>query len=227
MNPLFDCVLFDLDGTLADTAPDLGGALNRVLIEEGRSALPTEQTRPVTSQGVRGLLRVGFGLAPEDSGYRELADRLLAHYAANICEDTRLFDGVAELLAQFDALGQRWGIVTNKHARFTVPLVAALGLAERAACVVSGDTASRPKPFPDSLLHACELTSSRNARCVYVGDDIRDIEAGRAAAMGTVAAAWGYLGQGSAIEDWGADRIVERPQTLLDALVSLPLQSIS
>ncbi|WP_417067679.1 HAD family hydrolase [Niveibacterium terrae] len=221
MTPLFDCILFDLDGTLADTAPDLGNALNRVLVEEGCAALPTAITRPVTSQGVRGLLRVGFELTPEDSRYRELADRLLAHYAANICEDTRLFAGMDELLAQFDALGQRWGIVTNKHARFTDPLVAALGLADRAACVVSGDTASRPKPFPDSLLHACALTASDNQRCVYVGDDIRDIEAGRAASMGTIAAAWGYLGQGSAIEDWGADRIAERPQSLRDALASL------
>lgn len=221
MKPLFDCILFDLDGTLADTAPDLGGALNRVLVEEGRAALPTAITRPVTSQGVRGLLRVGFGLAPEDSGYRELSDRLLAHYAANICADTRLFDGVEDLLARFDAIGQRWGIVTNKHARFTDPLVAALGLAARAACVVSGDTASRPKPFPDSLLHACALTASDNQRCIYVGDDVRDIEAGRAARMGTIAAAWGYLGQGSAIEDWGADRIAEHPQSLLGALASL------
>lgn len=227
MSARFDCVLFDLDGTLADTAPDLGGALNRVLAEEGRAALPAELTRPVTSQGVRGLLRVGFQIAPEDAGYRELADRVLAHYEANICEATRLFDGMAALLAAFDAAGQRWGIVTNKHARFTDPLVKALGLAGRAACVVSGDSAARPKPFPDSLLFACERTGSRSERCVYVGDDARDIEAGRAAAMGTIAAAWGYLGEGVAIEDWGADRIAASPQTLMDELASLPLQSIA
>lgn len=227
MSPRFDCILFDLDGTLADTAPDLGNALNRVLVEEGRPALPPEELRPYTSQGVCGLLHAGLGITPEFPGYPELASRMLAHYATGICIDTRLFDGIAELLNRLDAAGQRWGIVTNKHARFTTPLVAALGLADRAACIVSGDSASRPKPFPDSLLHACALTGSHNERCVYVGDDIRDIKAGRAASMGTIAAAWGYLGQGSAIEDWGADRIAERPQTLMDALATLPLQFTS
>ena len=225
MSPRFDCILFDLDGTLADTAPDLGNALNRVLVEEGHPARPPEELRPYTSQGVRGLLHAGLGITPEFPGYPELASRMLAHYAAGICIDTRLFDGIAELLNELDAAGQRWGIVTNKHARFTDPLVAALGLADRAVCVVSGDTAPRPKPFPDPLLHACALTGSRSECCVYVGDDIRDIEAGRAAAMGTIAAAWGYLGQGNPIENWGADRIVERPQTLLGVLAQLTLQS--
>jgi phosphoglycolate phosphatase len=219
-----ECVLFDLDGTLADTAPDLAAALNRVRQEEGLPSVGEELTRPVTSQGVRGLLRVGFGLQPEDGAYTAVAHRVLAHYEAAICRDTRLFEGMDSVIAALEARRIKWGIVTNKHARFTVPLVSALGLDRRAACVVSGDTAARPKPFPDPLLHACAVAEVSPSRTVYVGDDVRDIEAGHAAHMGTVAAAWGYLGENEPIENWGADAIVSTPGRLLEALDKLSVR---
>lgn len=217
------CILFDLDGTLADTAPDLGGALNRVLQEEGRPPLPADTTRPIISHGVRGLLRVGFGLTPDDNAYAALAERLLAHYTANICAETRLFDGMDALLATLERDGIHWGIVTNKPTRFTDPLVAALGLTQRAACIVSGDTTARPKPWPDPLLHACTLAAVSPARTLYVGDDIRDIQAGHAAGMPAIAAAWGYLGTDDPIHTWGADAIADTPHTFLSALALLPV----
>jgi phosphoglycolate phosphatase len=223
MNGL-ECVLFDLDGTLADTAPDLAAALNRVREEEGMAPVGEELTRPVTSQGVRGLLQVGFGLQPEDEGYPLVAQRLLAHYEAAICRDTRLFEGMDSVISVLENRQIKWGIVTNKHARFTVPLVSALGLEGRTACVVSGDTAARPKPFPDPLLHACVVAGVSPESTAYVGDDIRDIAAGRAACMHTLAAAWGYLGEAEPIEKWGADAIVASPANLLEALDELSVR---
>ena len=224
--PTIDCVLFDLDGTLADTTPDLAGALNRVRAEEGLPALPASATRPVTSQGVRGLLRVGFAISPEDAGYAVLSTRLLEHYASEICVETTLFDEIPALLDELDKRGLSWGIVTNKHSRFTIPLVSALGLSQRAACVVSGDTAARPKPAPDPLLHASRTAGVAPARAIYVGDDIRDIEAGRAAGMRTYVAAWGYLGEGGNPSEWRADAILSHPRQLLETfppLVESPL----
>lgn len=211
------CVLFDLDGTLADTAPDLSAALNRLLVEQGRVAIPLSVTRPVTSQGVRGLLRVGLGLEPDDADYPRHAARVLHHYASAICEGTQLFDGMPTLLDLLDAHHIKWGIVTNKHARFTEPLVAALGLAERAACVVSGDSATHPKPHPAPLLLACSQAGVPVEATIYVGDDVRDIEAGRAAGMRTIAAAWGYLGHGVSVDQWGADFVADNPAALFNA----------
>lgn len=211
-------VFFDLDGTIADTAPDLGAALNALRIEEGQPALPLLQLRPYTSQGVRGLLRAGMGLLPEHPAYAGFAERVLAHYRHNICRHTTLFTGIPDLLAQLESNGIPWGIITNKHARFTEPLVKALSLDSRACCVVSGDTAARPKPAPDPLLHACEITGLDAQRCVYVGDDRRDITAGQAAGMRTVAVRWGYLGVDDPIEHWGADHIINEPAEVLDCL---------
>ncbi len=218
------CVLFDLDGTLADTAPDLGAALNRVLEEEGLAPLPMEATRPVTSQGVRGLLRVGLGIGPDDINYQSLAQRVLKHYAAGICRHTRLFDGMPDVLATLESRGIKWGIVTNKHARFTEPLVDALGLMQRAACVISGDSAAHPKPHPAPLLMACERANVAPTHCIYVGDDLRDIQAGKAAGMRTIAAAWGYLGESEAIHEWCADHIAPTPETLLDVVFGINVQ---
>ncbi|HEY6898017.1 MAG TPA: HAD-IA family hydrolase [Rhodocyclaceae bacterium] len=211
-------VLFDLDGTLADTAPDLGGALNRLLEEEGRAVLPHEALRPHVSGGARALLRAGFGLSPDDARYPAMQQRFLAHYEAHICVGTRLFPGMAEVLEQLDNLGLPWGIVTNKIARYTLPVVAGLGLAERSACVVSGDSAARPKPAPDSLLLACQQAGVTPGEAIYVGDDLRDIQAGKAAGMGTIAAAWGYLGDGPDIAEWNGDHIIQRPQEILALL---------
>ncbi|WP_172204324.1 phosphoglycolate phosphatase [Niveibacterium sp. COAC-50] len=218
------CVLFDLDGTLADTAPDLGAALNRVLEEEGLAPLPMEVTRPVTSQGVRGLLRVGLGIGPDDTNYQTLAQRVLKHYAAGICRHTRLFDGMPGVLATLESRGIKWGIVTNKHARFTEPLIDALGLMQRAACVISGDSAAHPKPHPAPLLMACERANVAPTHSIYVGDDLRDIQAGKAAGMCTIAAAWGYLGEGEAIHEWGADHIAPTPEALLDVVFGINVQ---
>lgn len=218
---MLEAILFDLDGTLADTAPDLGAAANRLRIEEGLSPLPLPQLRPYVSQGVRGLLGVAFGLTPEDAPYAKLADRFLTHYGARICQETVLFDGVPGLLAQIEAQTLAWGIVTNKRMRFTDPLVAELGLDRRTPCIVSGDTTAAAKPSPLPILHACALLAARPEHSIYVGDDKRDIEAGRAAGCRTIAVRYGYLGDGGPIESWGADLIVDHPTQIGEYLNSL------
>jgi len=218
LTQVFDAVLFDLDGTLADTAPDLGWAANALREAEGRQPLPLSTLRPYVSQDVRGLLRVAFDIAPGQPGYDELAQRFLALYAGRLCVDTRLFDGVAELLDELEALGLAWGIVTNKRMRYTDPLVAQLGLTPRTPCVVSGDTTAAAKPSPLPVLHACRLLNCRPERTLYVGDDRRDILAGNAAGCRTVAAAYGYLGDSGPALTWGADWIIDRPADLATCL---------
>lgn len=215
---MFEAVLFDLDGTLADTAPDLGAALNRLRVEEGLPALPLPTLRPYTSQGVRGLLRAGFGIDPQGTDYSRLSQRFLELYAADLCVDTRLFDGIAELLADLRERGIPWGIVTNKRTRYTDPLVSALGLRSQTTCVVSGDTTAAAKPSPLPILHACGILGKPPGRSLYVGDDRRDIEAGRAAGTLAIAASWGYLDDPSAIGSWAADRIVAHPTEILDLI---------
>ncbi len=214
-------VFFDLDGTFADTAPDLAAALNRLREEHGMEPLPLPSLRPCVSQGARGLLRTGFGLMPDDSGYPEAHARFLTLYGEIVCEKTVLFPGIDALLARFEANGIRWGIVTNKVEKFTLPLLEKMGYHRRAACIVSGDTAPRPKPAPDPLLLASEWTGIPPGECVYIGDDLRDIEAGRAAAMTTIAARWGYLGEDLPIEHWGADFIVDEAAEIADLFVDL------
>ena len=211
-------VLFDLDGTLADTAPDLARALNRVRAASGLAAMPLELTRSYTSSGARGLLKVGFGLNPGDARYEELKLQFLDFYAAEICVDTRLFDGMAELLDQFDRDRLPWGVVTNKAERFTFPLLQGLRLDQRAACVVGGDTTPRLKPHPEPLLHAAAALNLSPSDCLYVGDDLRDVQAARAAGMRVLAANYGYLGDGGAIESWQADAVIEHPREVLDYL---------
>ena len=211
-------VLFDLDGTLADTAPDLARALNRVRAENDLAPLPAATTRPFTSSGARGLLKIGFGLAPGDERYEELKLQFLEFYAAEICVDTRLFDGMAELLARLDQDGLPWGVVTNKAERLTFPLLHGLRLAERAACIVGGDTAARAKPFPDPLLHASVVLRLAPSACLYLGDDLRDIQSARAAGMRSIAVRYGYLGDGGPIESWQADGIIDHPREVLDYL---------
>lgn len=213
---MFEAVLFDLDGTLADTAPDLAGAVNRLRAEENLPALPVEILRPYASQGVRGLLRCGFELPEDHPQYERLSNRFLELYAERICAETRLFDGIAELLEALEAASIGWGIVTNKRTRFTEPLVAALGLAHRTICVVSGDTTAQPKPSPLPILHACERLACRPARTLYVGDDRRDVEAGRAAGTRTAVVSYGYLGDGGPLHTWEADFIADHPGQLLD-----------
>ena len=211
-------MLFDLDGTLADTAPDLARALNRVRAANRLTPMPVELTRSYTSSGARGLLKVGFGLSPGDARYEELRLQFLDFYAAEICVDTRLFDGMAELLDRFDQDRLPWGVVTNKAERFTLPLLQGLRLVDRAACVVGGDTTARAKPHPDPLLHAAAALQLPPAECLYVGDDLRDVQAARAAGMPVLAAKYGYLGEGGSIESWQADAIIEHPRQVLDYL---------
>lgn len=211
----FDAVFFDLDGTLADTAPDLAAAANRLVVERGLPPVAYEKLRPVASHGARGLIGAAFGKSPEDPEFPALRDTFLDYYEADIAVHTRLFDGMDEVLVRLEAAGIRWGIVTNKIARFTVPLVAAIGLTPRASAVVSGDTTAHAKPHPAPLLHAAEVSGVAPARCLYVGDDLRDIQAGKAAGMATVTAAYGYCGDGEPPEAWGADYLIRHPAELL------------
>jgi 2-phosphoglycolate phosphatase len=213
--PRTRAVLFDLDGTLADTAPDLGAAVNRLRVERGLAELPLAHYRPWASAGARGLLRAGFGLAPGDPDYEPLRAAFLERYAAAVCVHTRLFPGNHELLVALAARGVAWGIVTNKATRFTAAIVAALGI--EPACVVCGDTTPHIKPHPAPLLHAAGELGLRPRDCCYVGDDLRDVQAARAAAMRVVAVEFGY-GGGTAPRSWNADAVIGRPLDLLEYL---------
>jgi phosphoglycolate phosphatase len=215
---MIQTILFDLDGTLADTAPDLAQALTTLLAEEGRAPLPFERIRPVVSQGSPGLLKLGFGITPQDSTFARLRERLLAIYAADLCRHTRLFPGMAELLARIKERGLNWGIVTNKPAFLTEPLVAQLPLPSAPACIVSGDTTANRKPHPEPILLACSRAGSLPHQCLYVGDDKRDNEAGRQAGMPTLVALFGYIGDNESPHTWGATGLVHTPMEILDWL---------
>lgn len=211
-------VLFDLDGTLLDTAPDMGRALNRLLAEHDRPALAAAEIRPVVSHGAAGLLRLGFGVAPDDAGFDELRSRFLALYAEHLAVQTRPFPGMEVVLEVIEARELAWGVVTNKPAALTEPLLAALALAERAGCVVSGDTLSQRKPHPAPLLHACRQLGVIPAACIYVGDSERDVSAGRRAGMITLVARYGYIGAHEHPGSWGAKGLLDSPLALLDWL---------
>jgi phosphoglycolate phosphatase len=211
-------VLFDLDGTFADTAPDLARALNRVRAERGLPPLPPEVARPWTSSGARGLLKAGFDITPEDGDYGTLRDKFLDYYERELCVETRLFDGMPELIAKLRARHMPWGIVTNKGKRFTEPLLRLLAVDHLAACAVSGDSTPHSKPHPAPLLYAASLLSLPPAQCLYVGDDLRDAQAAQNAGMRFVAAGWGYLGEGGDPATWGADAVLAHPQEVLGVL---------
>lgn len=213
---MISAVFFDLDGTLADTALDLGGALNQMLSQEGRPQLPLAKLRPHVSGGAKALLKLGFGITPDDPGYPTQQQRFLDIYNSRLCQETTLFPGMADLLQNLEQQGIRWGIVTNKAQRFTAPLVAGLGLTERSAATISGDSAPKAKPAPDTLLLACRQAGVAPDQCIYVGDDLRDVQAGQAAGMTTVIAAWGYLGDGLPIDQWGGDHVVHQASEILD-----------
>jgi phosphoglycolate phosphatase len=208
-------VLFDLDGTIADTAPDLIAAINGCLQARGRPRRPIEELRPWASHGARGLIGQAFGLAPGETGYEELRTEFVERYEADISGRTSLFPGVPATLQRLEAAGLPWGIVTNKVARLTEPLVRALNLADRAACIVSGDTAKAAKPDPASILYALEKCNCAPAEGVYVGDDRRDVQAGRAAGVCTFAVAYGYSAGMDDIDQWQADHILEKIEDLL------------
>ena len=217
-----EAVLFDLDGTLADTAGDLALAINRIRRDRGLPPVPVETLRPHASAGARGLLGAGMGVPPEDADYPTLRDEFLANYAAGLAMTTRLFDGVADLLRELEARTLRWGIVTNKATRYTQPVVEALGLDARAGAIVSGDTTAHPKPHPEPLLHAARLLGVDATRCVYVGDDLRDVVAGNAAGMSTIVAEYGYLGGAGSADAWPATGWIAEPLALLHWLPAMP-----
>ncbi|PKO46923.1 MAG: phosphoglycolate phosphatase [Betaproteobacteria bacterium HGW-Betaproteobacteria-22] len=208
-------VLFDLDGTLVDTAHDLAYALNLQRERHGLPALALALIRPYASHGSTGLLYVGFGIAPDDAAFAPMREEYLTLYDEVLTRKPLLFDGMPGLLKHFDDHAIRWGVVTNKPRRFTQPLMQSIGLLERAACVVSGDDAPRPKPYPDSLLLACAQADVKPQACWYVGDAARDIEAGKAAGMHTIVAMYGYLGEADRPAEWGADAYIQQPLDLL------------
>lgn len=211
-------VLFDLDGTLVDSAPDLAATANRLRHERGLPPLPYAALRPHAGSGARGMLGAGLGLRPGDDGYVALRDRFHDLYAETLLEQARLFDGVQALLRALDGAGRPWGIVTNKAARFSQPLCAALGLAPPRDALISGDSTPHTKPHPAPLLAALLQLGAEPRHAVYVGDDLRDMQAARAAGMDGWAAAWGYLGEGADVQAWGAAAVHADPMALLKAL---------
>jgi phosphoglycolate phosphatase len=210
-------VLFDLDGTFADTAPDLAGAINVMRRARGLPDLPSAATRPVASHGARGLLNAGFGIGPEHPDYRAMREEFLALYERDICRGTRLFPGTSELLDTIEQRGLRWGIVTNKAERLARLLLEKLGMSPRSACIIGGDSTPDLKPHPGPLLAACGVIGEAARACIYVGDDRRDIEAAHAAGMKAAAVKWGYL-NGSDPATWNADYVIEQPRDLLRLL---------
>jgi phosphoglycolate phosphatase len=209
-------ILFDLDGTLADTAPDLAAAVNWLRTQRGLAPTPYEVLRPTASAGARGMIGAAFGLAPGDEGYEELRQQCFDRDQSAMAVESSLFDGVPELLKGLEEAGIAWGVVTNKPMRFTDPLIPQIGLAH-AGCVVSGDTTAHAKPHPAPLLEGARLLGVAPEECWYVGDDLRDVEAGRAAGMVTVACGWGYCGE-IPPATWGADYLLDSPLHLLQVL---------
>ena len=212
---MIKAILFDLDGTFADTAPDLGAALNHTRATRGLPPLPPSAIRPQASHGTRGLFKIGFNIVPGDPDFDTLRETFLDYYERNICVHTRLFGDTAALVAELERRGLPWGIVTNKPHRFTVPLMQALGYADRTACLISGDTCARAKPYPDPLLKACEEMSVAAASSLYLGDDLRDMQAAQAAGMRGIIANYGYIGEDASVENWHAHGSIDTPSELL------------
>ncbi len=211
-------VLFDLDGTLVDTAPDLAWALNQTLRDNDRAPLPFEAIRPRVSHGGIALIRLGFGLELDDPAFEPLRQTFLEHYRHNLHRETRLFPGMGEVLATLEQRGIPWGIVTNKPSWLTDPLLAEMGLDKRAASVVSSDTTAERKPHPLPMWTACQQLGTPPAQTLYLGDAERDIAAARNAGMPSLVARWGYLDAGDHPDEWGADGGIDSPRELLDWL---------
>ena len=207
-------VLFDLDGTFADTAPDMARALNAIRHRHDLSALPLSAIRPHVSHGARGMLEVGFGISPQHATFAGLRDAFYDEYQQNVCVESALFDGIESLVSALEQHRITWGIVTNKAARFALPIAKALGFAQRAGCIVCGDTTAHTKPHPAPLLHAAELIGVAPVDTLYVGDDARDIQAAHAAGMRGVVAAYGYIGVDADPRQWGAAFSIDAPSDL-------------
>ena len=214
----FDAILFDLDGTLVDSAPDLAGAVNDLLELHGREPLPYQTLRPLAGSGARGMVGAGFGVGPGHDDFPALRQAFLDLYERRLLRSSGVFDAVPVVLDRIEQRGRPWGVVTNKAAYLAEPLLDGLALRRRAAVFVAGDTTPHTKPHPEPLLHAARGLGLAPVRCVYIGDDARDVQAGRAAGMTTVAAAWGYLGAEARVDQWGADHVAATPEALLNWL---------
>ena len=214
----YEGIFFDLDGTLADTAPDLVAATNKLLVARNLTPKPYEFLRPYASAGARGLLEGAFGISPDHEDFVALRDEFFSNYEKALLVESKLFDGIDHLLDQMDAANLPWGIITNKSERFTNPLTNLMGLRQRAVSTVSGDTTPYSKPHPEPILHAARTSNIDPSKSIYVGDDIRDVLAGKAAGMKTVAAAYGYCGCKEPPEAWGADYIANNPLDLLQII---------
>lgn len=208
-------VLFDLDGTLIDSAPDLAGAINAVRRDRGLPEQPYERLRAQVGAGARGMVAAAFGIAPGEPEFESLKDAFLTHYQQHLLDETRVFAAVEPMLQALERAGIAWGIVTNKAERYALPVAQGLGLAARTPCVVAGDTTPHAKPHPAPLLEGARRLGVAANECIYVGDDLRDIQAARAAAMPGLAAAWGYLGEQQNPANWGADAVLAEPGELL------------
>jgi 2-phosphoglycolate phosphatase len=213
-----DAVLFDLDGTLIDSAPDLGAAVDKMRTDRGLESLPLERYRRMAGAGARGMIAVAFGLTPENTGFDALKEEFFANYESCLTERTYVFEGVTEMIGRIDQAGLKWGVVTNKSARFTMPLIKTMSLFNTAQTIISGDTTPHAKPHPAPLFEAARQLGVAAGRCVYVGDDERDIVAGHAAGMPTVAAAYGYLGLSADTQGWKPDFTISTPLALLKLL---------
>ena len=211
---MVDAVLFDLDGTLADTAPDMARTVNEMRTRRGLAPVSHDVVRPHVSKGARGMITAAFEMGTDHPDFPAMREEFLDIYSGNLCVDSALFPGMEELLDRLEAEGIAWGVVTNKFERFARPLLDQMGLTGRAGVIVGGDTCPRPKPFPDPLLFAAQKLGVRPAATLYVGDDVRDVEAARAAGMPVVVAGYGYLGDGAPPAQWKADAVVDSPAGL-------------
>ncbi len=216
---VLDCVLFDLDGTLVDTAPDLIACLNKTLLVHGFEAVSEAAVKPFISYGALAMISNSIDSDDEQLKARIL-EFMLDSYQNNIAEFSGFFAGIEQVLSGIENLGLKWGVVTNKRERFTLPLMAALGLDQRAACIISGDTTAFSKPHPEPMFEACRQAAVEPENCVYIGDAKHDITAGNQANMKTLAALYGYLKQGDQPETWGADGLIRQPQHLLQWIES-------
>ena len=208
-------VLFDLDGTLVDTAPDMAAALDKLCIEQKHSVLPFTQVRPYVSNGSAALVKLAFGDDIDDAHMEFLKQRYLELYAQNIAQKSKLFAGTETVLKHLESNNLNWGVVTNKPGFLTLPLMKKLKLEQRAACIVSGDSTPNRKPHPEPMHYACKLAGSNDDECVYIGDARRDIEAGNNAGMKTLIAGYGYIGDWEDVADWGADAQIDKPEDIL------------
>jgi 2-phosphoglycolate phosphatase len=215
---MISSVFFDLDGTLADTAPDLAAALNQVLHEQGKPTLPMESIRPSVSLGGNAMVKLAFSIEEDDPEFDGLRIRFLDIYQQRLHQDTQVFPGIDAVLDYLEGKNMTWGVVTNKPEWLTNPVMDQLKLTQRAACIISGDTTEYSKPHPGSMLHACEVAKCDPETSLYVGDALRDIEAGRAAGMKTLTADYGYIANNENPDDWDADGKISKPEEIIDWL---------